>query len=48
MPQDGSLITRVFLSQAQLPIEGATVIVALPEPGGKDRFECPISEREEA
>ena len=40
MPQDGSLIVRVFLSQAQLPIEGATVIVALPEPGGGQKLEA--------
>lgn len=28
MPQTGSLIVRVFTSQAQLPISGATVIIS--------------------
>ena len=28
MPQTGSLIVRVFTSQAQLPIQGATVIIS--------------------
>lgn len=38
MPQNGSLIVRVFVSRAQLPIRGATVITALREPDGKQKL----------
>ena len=31
MPQTGSLIVRVFTSQAQLPVSGATVIISSRE-----------------
>ena len=35
MPQTGSLVVRVFTSQAQLPVSGATVIIS--SPGEDDR-----------
>ncbi|HCO62435.1 MAG TPA: spore cortex-lytic protein [Clostridiales bacterium] len=34
MPQTGSILVRVYLSRAQLPIAGATVIVAAVTPQG--------------
>ena len=35
MPDSGTLSVRVFTSQAELPIEGATVVVTRPALGGK-------------
>ena len=37
MAQNGTLIVRAFLSNAQLPIPGATVIVSAPSGGGDGR-----------
>lgn len=38
MSQNGSLIVRVFVSRAQLPVRGATVITALRQPDGKQKL----------
>lgn len=38
MSQNGSLIVRVFVSRAQLPVPGATVIIAAPQPDGKQKL----------
>ncbi len=35
MPQTGSLVVRVFTSQAQLPVSGATVIISSPSEDGR-------------
>ena len=35
MSQNGSLIVRTYLSRAQLPVSGATVIISRPEESGK-------------
>ena len=35
MPQTGSLVVRVFTSQAQLPVSGATVITSSPVEDGR-------------
>ncbi len=35
MPQTGSLIVRVFLSRAQIPISGATAVVASAKEDGR-------------
>ena len=35
MQATGTLSVRVFTSQAQIPLEGATVVVAAPGEGGK-------------
>lgn len=35
MAQNGSLIVRAFVSRAQLPIRGATVITALAQPDSR-------------
>lgn len=40
MPQDGSLIIRAFLTQAQLPIEGAAAIVTRAGPEGEQTLEA--------
>lgn len=37
MPQTGSLIVRVFTSQAQLPISGATVIISSRAADGRHK-----------
>ena len=38
MPDIGSLVVRVYTSQAQIPLEGATVVVASPCPQQKGKF----------
>ena len=38
MAQSGRLIVRVFLSSAQLPIPGATVIVSTPSGDGRQKL----------
>lgn len=35
MQATGTLSVRVYISQAQIPLEGATVVVAVPGEGGK-------------
>ena len=35
MPQSGSLLVRVFVSRAQLPVPGATVIIYADDPNGR-------------
>lgn len=35
MPQTGSLVVRVFTSNAQLPVSGATVIISSPSVDGR-------------
>lgn len=35
MPQTGSLVVRVFTSNAQLPVSGATVIISTPAEDGR-------------
>lgn len=35
MPQTGSLVVRAYTSQAQLPVEGATVIISSRESDGR-------------
>ena len=42
------IFTASFLTLSLTACFGGGYPTALPEPGGKDRFECPISEREEA
>ena len=37
MPQTGSLVVRVYTSQAQLPVSGATVIISSPAGDGRRR-----------
>lgn len=38
MQATGTLTVRVYASQAQIPIEGATVVVTAPDKGGKLRL----------
>ena len=38
MPSQGTLIVRVYTSQAQLPVEGATVVVTTQGRGGKQNL----------
>ena len=38
MPTQGTLIVRVYTSQAQLPVEGATVVVTTQGRGGKQNL----------
>lgn len=38
MAQNGTLIVRAFVSRAQLPVSGATVIVSTPDSTGKQRL----------
>jgi hypothetical protein len=38
MAQNGTLLVRAFVSNAQLPVPGATVIVSKPEPNGRQRL----------
>lgn len=38
MQQNGTLIVRVFVSRAQLPVSGATVIVAAAVPDGRHKI----------
>ena len=38
MPDIGSLVVRVYTSQAQIPLEGATVVVASPCPQQEGKF----------
>ena len=41
MAQNGSLIVHVYASRAQLPIQGATVLVSQPDGQGRHpRAEC--------
>ena len=37
MPQTGSLTVRVFTSQAQLPVSGATVIISSKDENGRHK-----------
>lgn len=38
MAQNGTLLVRAFVSNAQLPVPGATVIVSKPEPNERQRL----------
>lgn len=38
MPYSGTLMTRVFTSRSQLPVEDATVSILQHEPGGRQRL----------
>lgn len=38
MQATGTLFVRVYTSQAQIPLEGATVVVASPEEAGKRKL----------
>ena len=38
MQATGTLSVRVYTSQAQIPLEGATVVVAVPGEGGKRKL----------
>lgn len=38
MAQSGTLAVRVFVSRAQIPIPGATVIVSVPDSSGKHKL----------
>ena len=38
MAQSGTLIVRAFVSRAQLPVSGATVIVSVPDNTGKQKL----------
>lgn len=37
MPETGSLIVHTFVSRAQIPVAGATVVVAVPVPDGRHK-----------
>lgn len=38
MAQTGTLIIRVFVSRAQIPVPGATVIVSVPDGSGRHKL----------
>ena len=38
MPYSGTLMTRVFTSRSQLPVEDAAVSILQHEPGGRQRL----------
>lgn len=38
MAQNGILLVRTFVSNAQLPVSGATVIVSKPDGGGRQKL----------
>ena len=38
MTQSGTLLVRVFLSDAQIPIPGAIVVISRPESSGKQKL----------